>query len=204
MNKIGIFLDKNYFYIIIFLILATIFGSIFVLRNKNEIELTKKVGNQYLSTIMSNAKGDFNDEQLETLNEMSKEKNNFGTLASILSSSAFYKKNDFDKGDKHLLSLINDNSKNKILHDYALYLYAHNILARFDLQKFSELLPKLSDKSTIFFKNNIELIATYYIYKQDYKNAIQIIDDNINSMNENDTLKSRMNDIKSEAQNALN
>jgi hypothetical protein len=196
MNKLAIFLDKNYFYIIIFLILIAISGSIFVLRNKNEIELTKKVGDQYLNLIMLNR--DFNNDHIMILKKISSEKSNFAGLASILTANFEYKRNNVADGDDDLLKLVNDNSKNKILRDYSLYLYGHSLLSRMDLQKFAEILPKLSDKSNIFYKNNLELIAVFYMYKKDYSNAFKIIDDNMSSINNIDTLKSRLENIKSE------
>ena len=203
MNKVAVFLDKNYFYIIIFLILMTISGSIFVLRNKNNAELTKKIGDQYLNIIMSNAKGEFSDEQIAYLKKISTEKNNFGALSSILLSSSEYKKNDFTVGNDALMKVINDKGKNKVLRDYALYIYAHSLLGRSDLQKFSEIMTKLMDKSQIFYNNNIELIAIYNIYQKNYMDAIKIIDEKISSINNIDTLQSRLNDIKHEAQDYL-
>jgi predicted negative regulator of RcsB-dependent stress response len=203
MNKLAIFLDKNYFYIITFLVLIAIAGSTFVLRNKNNTELIKKIGDQYLNIITSNPKGDFNNDQIENLKKISVEKNNFASLSSLLLTNYLYKKNDFANGDENLLKLINNKEKNKMLRDYALYSYAHSLLERNDMQKLAELLPKLNDKSQIFHKNSIELMAIYYINQKDYKNAVKIIDDNIKSIHHIETLKSRLDDIKNEAQNFL-
>ncbi len=200
MKNIYSFLDKNYFYIIIFFVFCIIGGSIFVLKSKNNSELTKKIGDQYFSVILNSNNGEFAESQISLLKKISLEKNNYGSLASILLSNISYKKKDFILGDDELMRIIND--RNDTLSNYALYSYGHILLTRLELQKFAEIIPKLSSKSNVFYQNNIELLSIYHIYLKDYKNALKIIDENVENINSH-SLKMRLEDIRKEIKNYI-
>lgn len=203
MNKFANFLDKNYFYIIIFLILFAISGSIIFLRKKNDDELMKKIGDQYFSIVLSSNRGEYSPEQTLMLQKISKENNNYGSLASILLSNIYYKKEFFVDGDQELMQLTNDFQRDKVLRDYAVYSYGHALLSRLELEKFEGVLPKLSERSSVFYNNNLELIAVFYICMKDYKNALKVLDDNLSFVNDSATLKVRLEDIRTEVKSYL-
>lgn len=194
----SLFYDKYYKYILSLLILIIIIGSVLFFYKKNHNEKIALIGDKYLKSIFNNDPNEKNN-IVENLRQIRDKKySDYATLSALILAQEAINSKNIAEIDKNLLSIIDNSSSNKILADYALYLYAQNLLARNNIQKFSELISKLKDKNFTYRGNVFELIALYHISSNENNEAKKILAEGISLTNLPDSLRERMRQIESE------
>lgn len=200
MNNPVLFYEKYYKYILSIVILIVIIGfGLFFYKQKNN-EKIAAIGDKYLKAIFNNN----NDQNArnnvsDSLRQIRDEKySDYATLSALILAQDAINSKNIAEIDANLLTIIDNHKSNKVLSDYALYLYAQNLLARNNNQKFAEIIDKLNDNNFTYKDNAIELIALYNIGANKTEEAKKILSEADNIKDLPDSLKERMMHIKNE------
>jgi hypothetical protein len=184
MNHFLIFFSKYYKYLIFTFIILFLAGvSYFYFENLNKSQI-KKDGLNYINFILKkseNQNQEIGQEEYSTLEMIENRKSNFGLLAKLSVAQNFIEKLDFVNAKKKISEILEKKSNNKIIADYALFLYLQILISKAEYVEFDKIFDKkkflLLEKNHFVFKENVlELAMISYIEQNKIEELRNLID----------------------------
>ena len=164
--------------IFVFIIFITIIFQVYLFYNNKKILDTSIIYNQIKSNIENN-------EYIELLNEISKEKNFYGVLATIDKINLKLNNNELESAYKDYMILLNQNNLDNIYKStigiQASYNFLRLLTEESNKNKFTEFKTKITDLLSFvdpsidtYIGFNLEILYLLSIFEQDFTNSLSL------------------------------
>lgn len=180
MDKIIVFFNKYYKHLLGVVVIAGISSAFYFYNNNKQNEKISKNGTQYIENLISITSQNAEEpskiyDNLE-LQAVAKNKDNFAALSNLLIAQSLISENKQEEGRVKLKEIFNNPGFNQLLKDYAMLLYAQNLLAEHKYDEFLTISSNLQKKDFTFKDNCIELLLIANIKAGNMKQVKEIID----------------------------